>query len=162
MPTQAAEQRRNTKHFSSFRKLAWAPHLVLLGLLSICSMSAKTRFVLPFIGFDVSQFPLFWFFPISSKGPSSFWISSDLLLSVQSQLAFFQTHKKLFFEPLPHSLFGWREPSKIFHKALVSCKSLMKLFTVEPAEKKNLKELTIAYQTDHEKKCFLVLSCLFA
>lgn len=114
---------------------------------------------LPFVDSDGSKFPWLCSFYISSRGPFSFWIGSDLQLSVLSPSDCFQTCKRLF----------WNS----YQTASLSDKSLSKsstklYFLANPLplsllkKKKNLKKLAIAYKADQERKCFLVLSCLLA
>lgn len=156
MCSQAAEKRRNVEHLSSFQKLAWASHPVLLGLLSICSIS---EFFLPFIDSDGSKFPWLRSSHISYKRPFSFWIGSVLQLSVLSPSVYSQTCKRHFWDPYQTASFpdgGLPKSSiKLYFLADPLPLSLMK-------KKKTLKKSAIAYQADQERKCFLLLSCLFA
>lgn len=152
----AAEQRRNVEHFSSFQKLAWTPHPLLLGFLSICSIS---EVFLPFVDSDGSKFPWLCSFHISSRGPFSFWIGSDLQLSVLSPSDCFQTCKRLFWNSYQTASLSDKSLSKSSTKLYFLANPLpLSLLKKE----KNLKKLAIAYKADQERKCFLVLSCLLA
>lgn len=85
--SQAAEQRRNVECFSSFQKLAWTPHPLLLGLLSICSISEVFYPSLTLMGPNSLGSVLFIYPPedLSHSGSVQIYSSVSYLLRTASR-----------------------------------------------------------------------------
>lgn len=87
--------------FQAFRN--WLEHHILFWL-ACYPFAEYLNFFLPFIDSDGSKFPWVCSFHMSSKGPFSFCISSDLQLTVLSPSDFFQTYKIHFWNPYQQPL----------------------------------------------------------
>lgn len=82
--------------FQAFRN--WLEYYILFSL-ACYPFAAYLNYFLPFIDSDGSKFPWLCFFHISSKGPFSFWVGSDLQLSVLSPSVCSQTCKRHYWNP---------------------------------------------------------------